>query len=111
MAIAYILSISDYPGIGFRFDARAYMFGDEPEDTKYVGVRTGGQFEAYKAKWAFADMEESYGTKYRAANIHNGKFNCLEANSRWRRVSKCVFFRFLKTQGITKAQFLEKASS
>lgn len=111
MKTAYLLFIPS-PRFGGEVDAREYRFTDEGDCIGFVRVHGDKMSGPRTSKWSWDELLRVYGDKGvpPTANLRSS-YNDLTANSRWRRVSKCVFFRFLKTKGITKAQFLEKALS
>ena len=53
------------------------------------------------ADWTLAKCAEWYGTK-KGDNPsgYRGAFGSLEANSKWRRVTKCQFRSFLRSKGV-----------
>lgn len=111
MKTAYLLYIPSPGGYYGHIDAREYRFTDEGNCIDYVQAYGKTMHGPHKSKWSWGELKYSYGDKDIPPNgALRSEYNDLTPNSRWRRVSKCVFFRFLKTKGITKAQFLEKAS-
>lgn len=112
MKTAYLLYIPSQGAYTGHIDAREYRFTDDGDCIEFVQAYGDKMHGPHTSKWSWDEVLHSYGDKgVPALGAHRSSYNDLTANSKWRRVSKCVFFRFLKTKGITRAQFLEKASS